>query len=232
MPARDGANDVGAALARFGLVATVQADGALCVAAASTAWLAQALPALGVACAVAADGGLRIAPVARPTLLAAVATALRPGAVLLDLDGVLADIERRVALAPVAAVAALAQRVPLGVVTTCPRRLAESVLARHGFAPFVQTVVGVEDAAPKPDPAPVRLAMRRLAAATAWMVGDNPSDVLAARGAGVLALAIAPHGLGAASHAAALREAGVARLVPDLDVVATLLPQPVGPVST
>lgn len=232
MPARDGANDVGAALARFGLAAAVQPDGTLCVAAAPAAWLAQALPALGVACAVDDDGTLRIAPVARPMLLAAVATALRPAAVLLDLDGVLADLERRTALAAVATVAALAQRVPLGVVTTCPRRLAESVLARHGYAPFVQAVIGVEDAAPKPDPAPVRLAMRRLGAATAWMVGDNPSDVLAARGAGVLALAIAPRGLGAANHAAALREAGAARLVPDLDAVTLLLPQPVGPTGT
>lgn len=232
MPAPDGANDLGAALARFGLGAAVLPDGALRTVTASGAWLAEALPRLGVACAVDGEGALRIEPVAKPRLLSALATALRPAALLLDLDGVLADLERRTALAPVAVVAALAQRLPLGVVTTCPRRLAESVLARHGYAPFVQTVVGVEDAAPKPDPAPVRLAMRRLGAATAWMVGDNPSDVLAARGAGVLPLAIAPRGLGAADHAAALREAGAARLVPDLDALAMLLPVPIGPVGT
>jgi phosphoglycolate phosphatase-like HAD superfamily hydrolase len=84
---------------------------------------------------------------------------------------------------------------------------------RHDFAPFVRAVVAEEDGPGKPDPFPVRLALQRLDATTAWMVGDNPGDVTAARLAGVLPLAIEPHGLGAAAHAARLRAAGAVRLV-------------------
>ena len=55
------------------------------------------------------------------------------------------------------------------------------------------------------------------------MLGDNPSDVQAARAAGVVPLAIAPHGIGAESHAERLRAAGAVRLVAGpADVVALL----------
>jgi phosphoglycolate phosphatase-like HAD superfamily hydrolase len=148
----------------------------------------------------------------------AVQAALAPQALLLDLDGVLADIEGRKPLATIEVVRQLAARWPLGVVTSCPRRLAESVLARHGFAPFVGTLVGDEDGPGKPDPFPVRLALQRLGVATAWMVGDNPGDVTAARAAGVVPLAIAPHGIGAESHAERLRAAGALRLLALRDV--------------
>ncbi|MCK5944678.1 MAG: hypothetical protein KAI24_22005, partial [Planctomycetes bacterium] len=58
--------------------------------------------------------------------------ALAPDVILFDLDGVLADIGRRTRIAEVEHVAALAEDHAIGVVTTCPRRLAESVLERHG----------------------------------------------------------------------------------------------------
>lgn len=147
----------------------------------------------------------------------------RPDALLLDLDGVLADIEGLRALAACEDVAALAALRPLGVVTSCPRRLAESVLTRHGFRAHVQALVVAEDGPGKPDPFPVRLAMQRLGAASAWMLGDNPSDVEAAVAAGVVALAIAPRGIGAEAHAARLRVAGAVRLLPDLAALRALL---------
>ena len=55
------------------------------------------------------------------------------------------------------------------------------------------------------------------------MLGDNPSDVQAARAAGVVPLAIAPHGIGAEAHAERLRAAGAARLVPGPADVGALL---------
>lgn len=182
-------------------------------------WLADALRGLGIAVRALA-GGVRItlpgdaAQFAR--LSAALAAAVAPDALLLDLDGVLADLERRTALATPAELAALAAERPIGVVTSCPRRLAASVLERHGFAEFVGTVVAAEDGPGKPDPAPVRLALQRLGARTGWFCGDNPTDVLAGRAAGVVPLAIAPHGVGAASHAARLRAIGAVRLVSGL----------------
>ncbi len=183
------------------------------------AWLCAALAGLGIAVR-AFPTGVRITvpgdAVVFARLTAAIEAALAPQALLLDLDGVLADIEGRRALASVADVAALAAKWPLAVVTSCPRRLAESVLARHGFAPFIKVLVTSEDGPGKPDPAPVRLALQRLQVTAAWMVGDNPGDVTAARGAGVVPLAIAPRGIGAESHAERLRAAGAARLVTGL----------------
>lgn len=146
-----------------------------------------------------------------------------PDAILLDLDGVLADIERRTPLAPVADLEALAALRPIAVITSCPRRLAEAVLVRHGFRPFVRALVASEDGPGKPSPAPVRLALKHLGARSAWMLGDNPSDVVAARAAGVVALAIEPRGIGAGPHALALREAGARRLVAGLGELLRLL---------
>ncbi|MFN3244289.1 MAG: HAD family hydrolase [Planctomycetota bacterium] len=140
-------------------------------------------------------------------------TALAPDTILFDLDGVLADISRRSRIAAVDDVAALAEHHAIGVVTTCPHRLAESVLERHGFLPHVGAVVGSEDGPCKPDPFPVQLALRRLGRQRAWMLGDNPSDVTAARGAQAVPFAVLPRGIGAESHIERLQGAGAVRLV-------------------
>lgn len=198
-------------------------DGGVVLGGAQVPWLADALPTLGVRITVTGDELSAPLGEGEARCLHAFATALRPQALLFDLDGVLADIHRGTALATAAQLAALAIRLPLGVVTTCPRRFAASVLERHGFLPHVGTVVGYDDAPPKPDPAPVLLALRRLGAVRGWFVGDNPSDVTAARRARVLPVAIAPRGIGAESHAQRLREAGAARLLSGLDDVVDLL---------
>jgi histidinol-phosphate aminotransferase len=179
-------------------------------------WLRDALAGVGIAVR-AMPAGVRLTvpgdAVAFARLQRAVQAALAPAALLLDLDGVLADIEGRRVLCRVEDLAALAARVPLAVVTSCPRKLAHAVLARHGLTPFLCTVVVAEDGPGKPDPAPVRLALQRLGVTAAWMLGDNPGDVEAARAAGVVPFAIAPAGSGAEAHAARLRQAGAARLV-------------------
>jgi len=136
-----------------------------------------------------------------------------PEGIVLDLDGVLADIAHRTALVSSEVLVELAAKLPVAVVTSCPRRLAESVLERHGFLPHVTAIVGSEDGPGKPSAAPVLLAMERLGVKSAWMLGDNPTDVMAARAAGVVALAVVPRGIGAESHAERLREAGAVRLV-------------------
>lgn len=142
-----------------------------------------------------------------------VGTALAPDAILFDLDGVLADISRRTRIAAIDDVAALAEHHAIGVVTTCPRRLAESVLERHGFLPHVGAVVGSDDGPCKPDPFPVRMALRQLGRQRAWMLGDNPSDVTAARGAQAVPFAVLPRGIGAEAHIERLRGAGAIQLI-------------------
>ena len=86
--------------------------------------------------------------------------------------------------------AELAERYPLGVVTGRPRSDADEFLDRHGLKSLFGAVVTREDAPFKPDPAPVRLAMERLGAAAAWMLGDTRDDLESARAAGALPIAV------------------------------------------
>lgn len=71
------------------------------------------------------------------------------------------------------------------LITRNSRRSVETVLARHKLG--IDVLVAREDAAPKPDPEPLRLACARLgvAAADALMVGDGQYDVEAGRAAGI-----------------------------------------------
>lgn len=98
----------------------------------------------------------------------------------------------------------MAERLPLGVVTARPRRDAVEFLERFEIGGLFATMVTREDAPPKPDPAPVRLALERLGVARAWMIGDTVDDLAAARGAGVvpIALLVAGDDPGALSAAA------------------------------
>jgi histidinol-phosphate aminotransferase len=104
--------------------------------------------------------------------------------------------------------ARIGRRVPLGIVTGRPRRDAERFLRDHGLAGYFATVVCMEDAAIKPDPAPVRLAMKHLSAGRAWMVGDTPDDARAARRAGALPIGVTGGGMDETQI-----RAGAARLV-------------------
>ncbi len=87
-----------------------------------------------------------------------------------------------------------ARTLPLGVVTGRPRVDAEEVLDRFGLLSNTSVLVTREDAPLKPDPAPILLALQRLAVEHAWMVGDTRDDIEAARSAGVLPIGVAPPG--------------------------------------
>lgn len=87
-----------------------------------------------------------------------------------------------------------AERIPLGVVTARPRKDAEEVLRRFGIDGLFATVVAREDAPSKPDPGPVLLALRHLGVVAAWMVGDTPDDLVAARSAGVIPIGVTAPG--------------------------------------
>lgn len=84
-----------------------------------------------------------------------------------------------------------ASTLPLGVVTGRPRSDAEEALARFDLLGAIAVLVAREDAPMKPDPVPVRLALERIGVEHAWMVGDTPDDLVAARGAGVLPIGVA-----------------------------------------
>lgn len=118
----------------------------------------------------------------------------------------------------------LAARLPLGIVTGRPRLEAEWFLERTGVADLFAVVVCMEDSALKPDPAPVRLALTRLGVTRAWLVGDTPDDLAAARGAGALPVGIvAPHD-DPTLAVASFRATGVATVLDSLTDLEALLP--------
>ncbi len=117
----------------------------------------------------------------------------------------------------------LAARLPLAIVTGRPRRDALRFLERVGVLGKFAAVICAEDAPAKPDPAPVELALRRLGVRRAWLVGDTPDDVRAARSAGVVALGFLPP-YHAPNFDAALLTAGAARVLTHLSTLQELLP--------
>jgi phosphoglycolate phosphatase-like HAD superfamily hydrolase len=78
----------------------------------------------------------------------------------------------------------------VAIVTGRPRADAERFLRDHGLAGLPQAIVCMEDGPAKPDPTPVRLALERLGVRRAWMIGDTPDDMRAARGAGVVPIGV------------------------------------------
>ena len=118
----------------------------------------------------------------------------------------------------------LAARWPLAVVTGRPRADAERFLTEQGIRDLFAVLVTMEDAAPKPDPAPVRLALERLGAASAWMLGDTPDDLAAARGAGVVPVGVVAPGDEPERARTVLRAAGAARVLDRVDELLEVLP--------
>ena len=153
-----------------------------------------------------------------------------PEALLFDMDGVLADVAQRFeevyqgteeapglrrheTLIPTdELLEGLARSFRLGVVTGRPRSDAERFLREQGVRGCFSAVVCREDGPLKPDPAPVRIALERLEARTAWMLGDTPDDSRAAVGAGVVPVGVVPP-WGGETVWAALEAAGAARIV-------------------
>src|SRR5438309_659674 len=118
----------------------------------------------------------------------------------------------------------LFKRLPLAVVTGRPRKEARWFLERTEIADLFRAVVCMEDAARKPDPEPVRLALERLGVRRAWMVGNTPDDIRAAAGAGVVPLGVVAPGDDLTATAAALTDAGAARVLDRVADLEELLP--------
>ena len=121
----------------------------------------------------------------------------------------------------------LRARRPLAVVTGRPRADALRFLEDEGIADLFDAVVTRDDAPLKPDPEPVRAAMRALGAETAWMLGDTRDDAESARAAGALALGVLPPGGAPAARAALSRQlcaAGAGRCLEATTQLEDLLP--------
>jgi histidinol-phosphate aminotransferase len=82
------------------------------------------------------------------------------------------------------------ERFPVAVVTGRPRSDAEEFLGRSGLIEGISALVTREDGPLKPDPAPVRRALETLGVGRAWMLGDTPDDLAAARAAGAIPIGV------------------------------------------
>lgn len=78
----------------------------------------------------------------------------------------------------------------LAVVTGRPRSDAEEFLKRFDLREDVTALVTRDDAPLKPDPTPVQRALEMMGTTRAWMLGDTPDDVVAARSAGVVPIGV------------------------------------------
>ncbi len=85
---------------------------------------------------------------------------------------------------------ALAAQYPLAIVTGRPRMDAYRFLDRFGLRGLFRAVVTLDDGPSKPDPFPVREAMRALTVKRAWMIGDTADDITSARAAGALPIGV------------------------------------------
>jgi len=117
----------------------------------------------------------------------------------------------------------LARRYPLGIVTGRPRNDAMEFLEREGIGDIFDVVVTMDDGPLKPDPWPVRTALSKLGVTRAWMVGDTPDDMVAARGAGVVPIGVVAPGEDPEFVREMLTEAGAARVLTDLNEIEEVL---------
>ncbi len=113
----------------------------------------------------------------------------------------------------------LSARLPLAVVTGRPRADAERFLTEQRIDRFFTTVVAMEDAPAKPNPAPVCLALERLGVNCAWMIGDTPDDMVSARAAGVLAIGVPAPGDDPTSARKALTKNGAWTVLDSIDLL-------------
>jgi pyrophosphatase PpaX len=110
----------------------------------------------------------------------------------------------------------------IGVVTSKLLEGATRSMAHVGLVPLVDVVVGAHCAPrPKPDPAPVLLALERLgrSPAEALFAGDSPHDVAAGRAAGVVTVGV----LWGACSRDAMEAAGPDHLLDRIDELPSLV---------
>ncbi len=141
--------------------------------------------------------------------------------------------DRETLLMPRQTLLDLAARLPCAVVTGRPRADMQHFLDTHELSGVFTATVCMGEAAPKPSPEPVALALQQLGVERAWMLGDTPDDVRSARAARVLPLGLAaPCDLGsvpgpeqeADSMVHALLSAGAGRVLSDPSDLVGLLP--------
>lgn len=117
----------------------------------------------------------------------------------------------------------LAQRFTLAIVTGRPREEAEWFLERTQVRELFSTLVCMEDAPAKPSPLPVQRALDQLGTACAWMIGDTPDDMVAARSARVLPIGVPPPGDDTIHAREAMRRAGAVAVIDEVSQIREMI---------
>jgi histidinol-phosphate aminotransferase len=118
----------------------------------------------------------------------------------------------------------LSGRMPLGIVTGRPRADAMYFLDKMQIRDLFGAIVCMEDGPLKPDAAPIKLALEKLGVARAWMIGDTPDDVTAARAAGVVPIGFLAPAVVNDARISTLLTAGAAVVIQDLTKLEDILP--------
>jgi histidinol-phosphate aminotransferase len=132
--------------------------------------------------------------------------------------------QRETLIGSAAIVHELASSLPLAIVTGRPRADAERFLMSQRLLDSFITLVCLEDAPSKPDPAPVQLALKRLGVSRAWMIGDTPDDIRAARAAGVVPFGVLAPGDSRELAGESMLDAGATRVLKSLHEIMDYLP--------
>ena len=89
----------------------------------------------------------------------------------------------------------LKKRYKLAIVTGRPRTDAQRFLDDFALNGLFDTVICMEDALLKPSPEPVQKALSLMGVQRAWMIGDTPDDIVAARTSNVVPIGVIPPGV-------------------------------------
>lgn len=134
-------------------------------------------------------------------------------------DAIAEEVARRSQVAPLIGgmhqvVAALADRMPLAIVSASPRRVVEVFLEKHGMRQLIAQIHGGDSGTPK---AQVLLKLKQTGACV--MVGDAKSDIVAGKTAGLVTCGVLwgwqdAEMLGCADHLVSTPEALLSALRP------------------
>lgn len=152
-------------------------------------------------------------------LTQALRAALKPEAVLLDIDSI---IERWASAGPILGdpgrVRRMAERCALGLVTLLPRERADRWLTGSGLAEVIR-VLPVDQGGSKHD-----RALKELGATCGWVIADTPGGVEAGREAGIAPFGIVPAAdQDVATRTESLISSGAARVVTSLSQLSETL---------